>query len=255
VGRRAAVHVRPERRPGDRPLRRAATALLLPLLLTACGGASDGPTAAAPTAPASGVQAQLDTATASFTRARSELAAGTAAVSKAAAVLDGADAACATGRHDRARPARRPVRDAVRDADRALRALPGQLVAYRAAADAVASAAGAERLEDDQQHALKAVADRGRAEADADERFRTAAASAWPLYHRLDRAQATWLEHQTAGWYRTTSEAAGAYTVAVSPGRPALDDARSALAAADADRAAAELAGRSALAYADSVLR
>jgi len=198
------------------------------------------------------VLSRLGETVAAVDRGRTELLAGPAAVITAATALDEADEASATGARAAARAARDPARSAVPAAAAAVAALPEQVAAYQAALGALSAAAAP--LEPAQQAALGEVVAAGQGEADAVEAFGVAAGRAWPAYTALDKAQSSWLERATAGWYRSESEAADAYAVFVRPQRAALDSARAALGAADAARRLATDRQREALTAADAAL-
>lgn len=202
--------------------------------------------------PSGSVLSRLGESVAAVDRTRQELLAGPAAVITAATALDDADEASATGARGAARAARDRARAAVPAAATALAALPGQAAAYRAALEALSAAAAP--LEPAQKAALGDVVAAGQGEANAVEAFGVAAGTAWPSYTALDKAQSSWLERATAGWYRTESEAADAYAVFLRPRRAALDTARASLGAADAARRAATDRQRDALTAADAAL-
>ncbi len=195
---------------------------------------------------------RLDAAVAGVDSTRTQLLAAPAAVTAAATALDTADAASAEGARAAARAARNAVRDVVPAATAALDALPQQAAEYETALAALALAA--EPLESAQKAALENVVTAGRAEATAIMAFGLTARNAWPAYTALDKAEALWLERATAGWYRTESEAADAYTVLLRPQRAALDRARAALREADAGRRPATDRQRQALTAADAAL-
>ena len=76
----------------------------------------------------------------------------------------------------------------------------------------------------------------------------------WPAFAALSQAQSTWLDRASAGWYRTTAEAAGAYAVLRRPVVPRLEQARTDLARADTARRPATERMRAALRTADAAL-
>ena len=199
--------------------------------------------------------ARLSAAITAFDAARGPVLRSTGDLVTAAISLDEADDACAAGALTAAKTARSKARAAVPKARAALSILPAQLASYRGALTTLGAAEkDATSLTADQRHALDAVVGGGRAESDASDAFRVAAASAWPAYDRLDAAQSTWLDHRLAGWYRDPTEAAGAYAVLVRPDRSALDTARTLLQRVDAARRPVSERERAAVAAADAAL-
>jgi hypothetical protein len=205
-----------------------------------------------PTGPTSPELSQVDAAVAGVNGTRRDVLATAGALPAAATALDGADEACATGNRDLAAGARSAAGPAVGAVAEALAAMPQQLAAYRAALAELARAGAA--LEPAQQQALQAAAAAGEREADAQEAFVGAVREVWPAYDALGRAQATWLERAAAGWYRDRTEASAAYAVLRDPVADRLEQARGALAAADAARRPSIEQMRAALAEADSAL-
>jgi hypothetical protein len=197
--------------------------------------------------------AGLGPAITALAQARSAALAGAAAPGRSATSLDRADAACATGERDAARTAR-PSAPAGTTAT-GLRRLSTQAVTYAAgltdlsrATDAATALSGA------QSGALRAVLVTGRAEVAALTALQKDASRVWPTYVALDEAQRTWLERRTAGWYRSTSEAADAYALLTDPLRTRLDTARRTLAARDGALTRASTDQDRALAAADRAL-
>lgn len=174
------------------------------------------------------------------------------AVTAAATALDGADEACATGNRELAADARATAHAAAAAGDAALAALPDRLATYRADLAALAEAGSA--LEPPQAQPLSDVVEAGEREAAAQEDFLVVARAVRPSYDALDQAQTIWLERASAGWYRDRREAANAYAVLREPVAAELDEARSALADADAARRPPTEAMRAALAAADAAL-
>lgn len=205
-----------------------------------------------PTGPTSPELTQVDAAVAAVNASRRALLATTGTLPTAATALDGADEACATGDRELAAEAQATARSAIGAADEALAALPQQLTAYRSALGDLQRVGAS--LEPSQERALRAAAAAGEQEAAAQEEFVTAARSLWPSYDALDQAQVTWLERAFAGWYRDRTEAASAYVVLRDPVAAPLEQARSALATADAARRPPIEAMRAALTEADRAL-
>jgi hypothetical protein len=227
--------------------------VLTVLLLAGCADQATTLDSASPQPDPSGpTLSRLGEAVAGVDSTRTQLLAAPAAVITAATALDTADAASAEGARAAARGARNAVRSAVPAATTALDALPQQSATYQSALATLSEAAAP--LEPAQKAALEDVVTAGKAEAGAIEAFGLAARDAWPAYSALDKAGALWLERATAGWYRTDSEAADAYTVLLRPQRAALDRARAALRAADAERRTATDRQRQALIAADAAL-
>jgi len=254
-GRRPPPH-RPPQRGWPHRSPGISRMLLLLLLLTAalagCGGQSGAGAGATRTSPP---VVGLDGALGAFDRARAALLASGDAVTRAAAALDDADAACAQGDRSGARAPRTRARAAVRPARTATTRLPAQVAAYRTAVDRLSAAAGGVRgLAEGQRQALADVVTAGRAEAQAYDAVAAATRRGWPSYSALDRAESTWLERSTAGWYRDRQEAANAYAVLVTDRRAALETARAGLQRADAERGPALQRVRTAVGAADSAL-
>ena len=187
-----------------------------------------------PVGPAPEELARVDAAVASTNASRTALLQAAGAVPAAATALDAADEACATGTTSLAADARRTARAAVAAVPGALTALREQVVVYRTALQDLTAAAGP--LEPAQRDVLGQVARTGEREAAALAAFGEASARAWPAYVALNETQSTWLDRAQAGWYRSSSEAAGAYVVLRRPRLPELAEARRLLQAADAAR-------------------
>lgn len=205
-----------------------------------------------PVGPAQSELTALDAAVADVDAARKALLAAPAAVVSAATALDAADEACASGDRARAVDSHRAARGPVGQVGTALATYAHGLEAYRSTLRALVEASAP--LEPGQQEALAALADAGAGEAQALAAFGEAARSAWPAYQALDRAQSTWLDRAAAGWYRSQEEAANGYAVLRRPGLPALEQARTQLAQADAGRRPATDRVRAALGEANRAL-
>lgn len=206
-----------------------------------------------PVGPAPSALAALDTAVADVDAARKAMLAAPAAVVAAATALDSADEACATGNRTRAGQTRRAARAAVGQLDAALATYANQLTAYRATLRALEGAAGP--LEPGQRAALAALAAAGEREAVALAAFGEQARAAWPGFLALDRAQSTWLDRASAGWFRSAAEAADGYVVLRVPLAEALGASRARLAQADTARRPATERMREALAAANAALQ
>ena len=178
----------------------------------------------------------------------------TDAVVAGAGALDGADEAAASGDAMTSQRVQPTTQAAVRAAEAALTVLPAQIATYRQALTALGAATtpGSAGLA---APALAAVVTAGRVYADAVTHFDDQARTAWPAYAALRAAAATWLVRATAGWFRTPNEAGAAYAVLTTDQRPSVQQARSALAAADQELARAAQHNRVVLAAADRVLR
>ncbi len=180
---------------------------------------------------------------------------GTGALVAAALALDAADEACATGERPPARTARARARDAVPKARAALAALPARLAAYdKGVAELAAAATAATSLSSGQRAAVEQVVTAAKAEAAAADAFRVAGKTAWPAYTALDEVQATWLNRSSAGWYRSTKEAADAYAVFIQDQQAALTQARTLLRRVDEARRPISGRVQTALRAADSAL-
>lgn len=220
------------------------------LLLLGCNGPS-GPRGVL-TGPAQQEAARLDTAVADLDAARAALLAAPDAVVAAATALDAADAVSETGDHDQARQARTAARPAVTRVAGAFATIENQVEAYRSTLRTLQEASAP--LEQRQRQALMAATTAGEQEAAALAAFLEQARAAWPGYAALDRVQSTWLDRASAGWYRTTAEAAGGYVVLRLPVQQELDADRATLARADRARRPATQRMRTALAEANRAL-
>jgi hypothetical protein len=199
--------------------------------------------------------ARLDAAITAFSAARAQVLAATGAIVQGAVALDKADVACATGSAARAEAARRPARAARGKVRTALAGLPRRMTSYDKAANELAAAAkAATSLNPAQREAVTAVVTGAREESAAADAFRVAGATAWPAYEKLDADQSLWLDRASGGWYRTTSEAAGAYRVLRTDKEPALARARALLERVDAARRPISERERAALSRADVAL-
>lgn len=224
--------------------------LALALLLAGCSSGGSGGSGGAADPDGLG---RLGDAISAVSQARAAALTGAARPGAAASSLDRADAACATGERDRCRAAR--PRTPVSATATALRRLPEQVAAYGDELAELAAATGdAPVLTEPQLNALDRVVARGRSEVAALTALRREASRVWPAYSALDRLEATWLERRTAGWYRSTSEAANAYVVLTDEVRPPLSQARPSLSATDAALTRASRAQDQALAQADRAL-
>lgn len=219
-------------------------------MLVACEGRTR--TIRVPVGPAPEELRRIDAAVAATNGSRAALLDAAGAVPAAATALDAADEACATGTIPLAAATRRTARAAAADVPASLAALRKQVLVYRSALQDLQAAAGP--LEDGQRDVLVQVGRAGEAEAAALAVFGESAGRAWPAYAALSQTQAAWLERAQAGWYRSTSEAAGAYVVLRRPRLAELAQARSLLQAADAARRPATEAMRRQLREADAAL-
>lgn len=171
---------------------------------------------------------------------RAAVLAAVDAVQAGASALDDTDAACATGKGVSARTALRTAQPLAAKARTTLDRLPALTARYQAALTALGTEAKA--VTGAQRTAVDDVVRTGQAEAAAVQRFRTAAAGAWPAYAKLLDLESLWVTRAVTPWYRTAAEGAAAYTILLEPSRPALDRARTtvgdaASAAVDASRA------------------
>lgn len=227
--------------------------LLGAAVASACAGGGGAPaTPAAPPGLSVAQAARLDAAVAEVDRTRSQLLAVPAAVVTAATALDAADDASASGSASAAAEGRRTARPALPAARTALAATGQRAADHRTALRELAAAA--QPLPEGPATAVAEVVAAGEQETAATERFAAAALQVLPAYAAVDEVQATWLDRARAGWYRDQAEAAAAYAVAVRPRRAALDDARTALRAADEARRPATERQRAALTAADRAL-
>lgn len=168
---------------------------------------------------------------------------------------DDADEAAGRGERAAAAAAVAVAREGRGPAQEALDALDDRAAAYRAALDELQAASSAARPLDGQQRtALLTVVAGGRNEQGAVEAAGAAVADALPAYDALAGALATWAERAAAGWYRTSSESAGGYALLSAPVRPTLDEARTAVGAAERRRGVEVDAQRERLAAADAAL-
>jgi len=133
--------------------------------------------------------------------------------------------------------------------------LSARLRAYgRSAGELAAAATAATSLDGTQRAAVQEVVTAAKAEAAAADAFRLAAKTGWPAYTALDEAQATWLTRASSGWYRSTREAADAYTVFVQDQQTALTQARTLLRRVDEARRPVSSRVQTALRAADAAL-
>jgi len=78
----------------------------------------------------------------------------------------------------------------------------------------------------------------GRAEVSTTRALAASVRTALPAYAEMGVQLDEWLRRARAGWYRNRTEAANAYAVLISPGRPRLEAARVGVTAADGKRVA-----------------
>lgn len=185
-----------------------------------------------PTKPVNPALTSLDTAVHAVATTRASLLAAADAVQSAASQLDRTDELCAAGSGSAARASFRtslPLTLAARKGRTGLTAL---VTSYSQSLDRLRTAARTGLLRPAERSSLDAVVRDGRAEAAAFERFRVSLTTSWPAYDQLSADEDVWSSHAVSGWYRTTKEAAAAYSVLVQPRRAALDAARSRLASA-----------------------
>lgn len=228
----------------------ASGLVLVPLvaLLAACA-----PQSAAP--PADDGLSRLDAAVGAVDDARTALLDVPGTAVPVLTAYDDADEAAGRGDRAAAAAAVSTAQAGRAPAQEALDALPARVAAYRAALDELQSATSSARaLGEDQRTALATVAAGGRNEAGAVEASGAAVEAALPAYDALGAALATWTERAAAGWYRTPAEAGGAYALLSAPARPALEQARAAVGAAERRRGVEVEAQRERLAAADAAL-
>ncbi|MCW2543432.1 MAG: hypothetical protein JWM40_984 [Frankiales bacterium] len=180
--------------------------------------------------------AQLDRAVAGVTGTRAHLVDALDANQAAATQLDRTDALCAVGDGTAARASFVKSLPLTRAARLGRIGLPAALAEYRRALAALQSASAA--VSGGARKALTAVVRDGNAEAAAVEDYRHGLDPAWPPYDALSADEDVWSTHAVAGWYRSRSEGAAAYSVLVGAKRPVLEAARTRLA-----RAASVVAG------------
>jgi hypothetical protein len=180
--------------------------------------------------------AQLDRAVAAVTNTRAHLLQSIDANQAAATQLDQTDELCAVGDGPVARAHFQRSLPLTRAARLGRIGMPAALTEYRRALAALKAASPA--VSGGARTALTAVVRDGTTEADAVEVYRRGLVAAWPPYDALSADEDVWSTHSVAGWYRSRSEGAAAYSVLVGSKRPALEAARTRLA-----RAASVVAG------------
>ena len=145
----------------------------------------------------------------SFDATRARVLSTAGALAARATSLDAADEAATAGD---ARPAARLRGSRGPERSSGLLAVQTRnLAEYRRAASRLQSAASqAPGLDESQRTAVQEVVRSAAADVAANQRFRSAAALAWPSYEQLVHLQAEWLGHVSAGWYRDDREAGDA---------------------------------------------
>lgn len=233
--------------------------LLTGVVVAATGAADSGspgplPAAAPDTAPATLAPAghpALATAIPAFNTARAALLDDTGQLAQLAGGIDGIAAAAATGDPAQVRgQAQLPA--LLAQAHKVLDRLPGEVDRYAAALTDLAAAARS--LDGTAAAAIGGVVRTGRAELQADRDFAHAATSAFTAYDAFAPLEARWYDRAVSGWYRSTTEAAGAYAVFLDPVRGGLAKAQQALESSDRARGAATAATSAAVHRAETSL-
>lgn len=183
---------------------------------------------------------------------RAKVLAAVDAVQAGAGAVDETDAACATGKGVPARTSLRATQPLAAKAKTTLDGLPSLTARYRATLATLGTEAKA--VSGAQRAAVDAVVRTGQAEAIAVQRFRTAAAAAWPAYAQLLDLESTWVTRAVTPWYRTDAEGAAAWTILADPTRPSVESARDALGTAVTQAVAASRAQSATLAAANTAL-
>jgi len=230
---------------------RFAAVTITASLLTGCATST---TRAHPLPAAAGPLAHLDAAIAQLNAARSPALAQLGELAHTVEAADAADQAAAVG--DRV-AARSLVTNAAAGAARAeglLRSARDSVGVYQQAVRGLVTASATAALSAQQRLALNGVSTDGSAEAQACRRAVSSYAAAWQPYAHLVADEQTWLTRSVAGWYRSPSEAAGAYAVLLDPVAESLAHVRSALSQAERERGAATTAMATALARASAAL-
>lgn len=192
-----------------------------------------GGAAAARSGGAPGSAAVLSAVVRGVNAARGPLLDDVAAVAAAAAGLDRVDREAGSGATAAAEQARPQVHGAATDAAAGLGRLTADETGYDTALVQLDKAGTVAGLDAGQRRSLASADSAGRSELAAVRSLGAALGAAWPDYAGLDSAQGTWLTRVRGGWYRSPTEATGAYVVLVSDERARLASERPVVAAAD----------------------
>lgn len=225
--------------------------LPLAMVLAGCGARSG---AARPGAGTSNPLARFSAAIAATNTTRAAVLTALANADTAVADADTVDDEALAGNRAAARPT---VARAVTEVHAAAAAAAGTQAAatsYGSALTELAAAAATAHLDVTQRQAVAAVVRAGHDEQSALLVAAEAYTAVLPTYDAVVTVEQTWYDHANAGWFATAQESGGAYQVARLPYAPRLQQAQSALSAAEARRQAASGPMQSALERARAAL-